>query len=77
MIEKTKKKINCVIILRKNNLLDLILINIYELLLKSLVDNTIFLKIVDNYSRKVETICTKDRKSISSELNIYKFRPTN
>ena len=52
-IRKTKKKINRVVALRKDNLLDLISINVYRPLLKSLVGNTTFLKIVDNHSRKV------------------------
>ena len=71
-IGKTKKKINRIVALRKDNLLDLISINICGLLLKSLVGNTTFLEIVDNYSRKVWTICTKDRKSIPSELDTWK-----
>ena len=71
-IRKMKKKINRVVALRKDNLLDLISIDTCELLPKSLVGNTTFLEIVDNYSRKVWTICTKDRKSILSELNIWK-----
>ena len=53
VIGKTKKKINRMVALRKDNLLDLISINVYKLLLKSLVGNTTFLEIVDNYSQKV------------------------
>ena len=53
VIRKTKKKINRVIAPRKDNLLDLISINTCGLLPKSLVGNTTFLEIVNNYSRKV------------------------
>ena len=52
-INKIKKKINRVITPRKNGVLNLILINTYESLPTSLADNTTFLKIIDNYSRKI------------------------
>ena len=71
-VEKMKKKINRVVTLRKKNILNLISIDACESLSKSLVKNIIFLEIVDNYSRKIWTICTKDRKSISVELDTWK-----
>ena len=53
LIKKMKKKINRVITLRKNEILNLIFINVYESLSKSLIKNIIFLKIIDNRSRKI------------------------
>ena len=53
VIDKIKKKINRVITSRKDGVLDLISINVCESLLISLADNTTFLKIVDNHSRKI------------------------
>ena len=52
-IKKMKKKINRVIILKKNKILNLIFINACESLLKSLIENITFLKIIDNHSRKI------------------------
>ena len=52
-IKKIKKKINRVVTLRKKNILNLILIDTCKSLSKSLIKNTIFLEIVDNYSRKI------------------------
>ena len=71
-VEKMKKKINRVVTLRKKNILNLISIDACGSLSKSLVGNTIFLEIVDNHSRKIWTICTKNRKSIPVELDIWK-----
>ena len=52
-VEKMKKKINRVVTLRKENILNLISIDACEPLPKSLVENTTFLEIVDNHSRKI------------------------
>ena len=52
-IKKIKKKINRVIILKKNKILNLVFINAYKLLSKSLFENITFLKIIDNRSRKI------------------------
>ena len=48
-----KKKINRVITSKKNKILNLVFINAYELLSKSLIKNITFLKIIDNRSRKI------------------------
>ena len=48
-----KKKINRVIILRKNEILNLVFIDIYNSFSKSLIENITFLKIIDNRSRKI------------------------
>ena len=48
-----KKKINRVIILRKNKILNLVFINPYKSLSKSFIENITFLKIIDNRSRKI------------------------
>ena len=53
LIKKIKKKINRVIILKKNEILNLVFINAYKSLSKSLVENIIFLKIIDNRLRKI------------------------
>ena len=53
LIKKMKKKINCVITSKKNKVLNLVFINAYKSLSKSLVENITFLKIVDNRSRKI------------------------
>ena len=45
-IKKMKKKINHMITLRKNEILNFVFINIYELLSKNLVENITFLKII-------------------------------
>ena len=55
---------------RKDGVLNLILIDICELLLISLADNTTFLEIVDNHLWKIWIIYTKNRKSIPAELDI-------
>ena len=68
-----KKKINRVITLRKNEVLDLVFIDIYESLPKSLIENITFLKIVDNRSRKIWIIYIKNKKFISAELDIWKI----
>ena len=52
-IKKIKKKINRIITLKKNEILNLVFINTYKSLLKSLVENITFLKIIDNRSRKI------------------------
>ena len=52
-IKKMKKKINRVIILRKNEILNLVFIDIYNSFSKSLIENITFLKIIDNRSRKI------------------------
>ena len=49
VIKKIKKKITRIVISRKNKILDLIFINICDSLLKSLINNIIFLEIVNNY----------------------------
>ena len=51
-IEKIKK-INRVITLRKNEILNLVFINAYILFSKSFIENITFLKIIDNRSRKI------------------------
>ena len=51
IIKKIKKKITRIVISRKNKILNLIFINAYNSLLKSLINNIIFLEIVNNYSR--------------------------
>lgn len=71
-IGKMKKRINRIVTPRKDGVLDLVSIDACGPLPKSLVGNTTFLEIVDNHSRKVWTICTKDRKSIPAELDIWK-----
>ena len=53
VIDKIKKKINYIVTLRKDDVLDLVSINIYGSLLTSLANNTTFLEIVDNHSRKI------------------------
>ena len=52
VIRKIKKKITRVVISRKNKILNLIFINISNSLLKSLINNIIFLEIINNYFRK-------------------------
>ena len=52
-VEKIKKKINRVVTSRKKNILNLVSIDTCGSLSKSLVENTTFLEIVDNYSRKI------------------------
>ena len=52
-IEKMKKKINRVVTSRKKNILNLVSIDACGPLSKSLVENTTFLEIVDNHSRKI------------------------
>ena len=51
--KKNQKKNNRVITLRKNEILNLVFINIYKLLSKSLIENITFLKIIDNRLRKI------------------------
>ena len=48
-----KKKINRVIISRKNEILNLVFINAYKSFSKSLIENITFLKIIDNRLRKI------------------------
>ena len=52
VIGKMKKKITRIVASRKDGILDLILIDVYNPFLKSLIDNTTFLKIVNNHFRK-------------------------
>ena len=52
-IKKMKKKINRVIIIKKNKILNLIFINACDSLSKSLIENITFLKIIDNRLRKI------------------------
>ena len=52
-IKIMKKRINRVIISRKNKILNFIFINTCELFLKSFIKNITFLKIIDNRSRKI------------------------
>ena len=52
-LTKMRNRINNKVSERKSNLLNLILINIYRLLLEALNDIYYFLEIVDNYTRKV------------------------
>ena len=52
-IKMMKKKINRVIILRKNKILNLVFIDAYKSLSKSFIENITFLKIIDNRSRKI------------------------
>jgi hypothetical protein len=49
---KIRNRINIYILKRKNNLLNLVLINIYKLLFMAFSDARYFLKAVDNYTRK-------------------------
>ena len=53
LIKKIKKKINRVITLKKNEILNFVFINACESLSKSLIKNITFLKIIDNRSRKI------------------------
>ena len=69
-IKKMKKKINRVITLKKNKILNLVFIDIYDSLSKSLIENITFLKIVDNRSRKIWIIYIKNKKFISTKLDI-------
>ena len=48
-----KKKINRVIILRKNKILNLVFIDAYESFSKSFIENITFLKIIDNRLDKI------------------------
>ena len=65
-----KKKINRVITLRKNEVLNLVFIDACESLSKSFVENITFLKIIDNRSRIIWIIYIKNKKFISTELDI-------
>ena len=65
-----KKKINRVIILRKNKILNLVFINPYKSLSKSFIENITFLKIIDNRSRKIWIIYIKNKKFILIKLDI-------
>jgi thiamine pyrophosphokinase len=49
---KMRNRTNIYILKRKNNLLNLVLINIYKLLSMTLSGARYFLKAVDNYTRK-------------------------
>ena len=53
LIKKMKKKINRVITLKKNKVLNLMFIDVCESISKSLIENITFLKIIDNRSRKI------------------------
>ena len=68
-----KKKINRVITLKKNEILNLVFINAYDSLSKSLVENITFLKIVDNRLRKIWIIYIKNKKFISAKLDTWKI----
>ena len=52
-IKKMKKKINRVITLRKNKVFNFIFIDAYNFFSKSLIENIISLKIIDNRLRKI------------------------
>ena len=67
-----KKKINRVIISKKNEILNLVFINAYKSLPKSLIENITFLKIIDNRLRKIWIIYIKNKKFISTKLDIWK-----
>ena len=67
---KKKKKINRVIILRINEILNLVFIDAYELFSKSFIKNITFLKIIDNSLRKIWITYIKNKKFISTKLNI-------
>ena len=69
-IKKIKNKINRVITLKKNKILNLIFINIYKSLSKSLIKYITFLKIIYNRLRKIWIIYIKNKKSISTKLDI-------
>lgn len=71
-IGKMKKKITRVVAPRKDEILDLVSIDSCGPLPRSLVGNTTFLELVDNHSRKHWRICTKDRKSVTSDLDAWK-----
>ena len=68
-----KKKINYIIILRKNKILNLIFIDAYNLFSKSLIENITFLKIINNRSRKIWIIYIKNKKFISAKLDTWKI----
>ena len=70
VIEKMKKKITRIVTSRKDEILDLIFINACGPLSKSLINNIIFLEIVNNYSRMHWRIYTKNKKLISMKLDI-------
>ena len=61
------------ITLRKNKILNLVFINAYKSLLKSLIENITFLKIIDNRSRKIWIIYIKNKKFILAKLDIWKI----
>ena len=69
LIKKMKKKINRVITSKKNKILNLVFIDAYESLPKSLIENITFLKIVDNRLRKIWIIYIKNKKFISAKLD--------
>ena len=68
-----KKKINRVITLRKNKILNLVFIDTCESLSKSLIENITFLKIIDNRLYKIWIIYIKNKKFILIKLNIWKI----
>ena len=72
-IKKIKKKINHIITSKKNKILNLIFINAYKSLSKSLIENITFLKIIDNRLRKIWIIYIKNKKSISAKLDTWKI----
>ena len=63
-IKMMKKKINRVIILRKNKILNLVFIDAYKSLSKSFIENITFLKIIDNRSRKIWIIYIKSNLAL-------------
>ena len=71
-VGKMKRKINRVVAERKDELLELISIDVCGQLPVSLQGNVFFLEIVDNYSRKVWTVPVKDRKSVPGVLDTWK-----
>ena len=71
-VGKMKKEINRTVVPRKEGILDLVSVDVCGPLPKSYDGNIYFLNIVDNCSRYTWTICTKDRKSIPSHLDVWK-----
>ena len=63
-----RNRTNNKVLERKSNLLDLVLINIYRLLPEALSSTYYFLKIVDNYTRKVWIIPLRGRKAVKAAL---------
>jgi hypothetical protein len=67
-----RNRTNNKVLERKSNLLDLVLINIYRLLPEALSCTYYFLKIVDNYIRKVWVISLRERKAAKAAFKVWR-----